>query len=189
MPPWKRILRTVLREVVIRDSSDKDSHVLRLHWQGGVHTELHVRRNGTGQRRIVTEKTVLELISELSKVCNDQAIAATLNRLGYRTGGGDAWRVHSVQNTRHYYRLPNHRNSGQWLTVEQVSAVLGVSHTVVRRLIRENTLPATQVAEHTPWIVEHDALLLPTVASAVHAVHAGRQLRAVAASQRQFPFK
>ena len=185
----KRILRTVLREIVITDTSDKSSHALRLHWQGGVHTELHVPRNARGRRRSVTEKTALELISELSKVCNDQAIAATLNRLGYRTGAGDAWRVHSVQDTRYYYRLPNHRNDDQWLTIEQASKVLEVSHTVVRRLIRESTLPATQVVANAPWIIARDALSLPAVASAVHAVRHGRQLPPVSAAQSQLPFK
>jgi hypothetical protein len=39
----------------------------------------------------VTDVNMIELIRELSKVCIDQAIAATLNRLGYRTGTGKTW--------------------------------------------------------------------------------------------------
>lgn len=185
----KRLLRTALREIVVADSADKSSHTLNLHWQGGVHTELHVPRNTSGRRRIVTEKTALDLISELSKVCNDQAIAATLNRLGYRTGAGDPWRVHSVQHTRYYYRLPNHGNSDQWLTIEQASTVLGVSHTVVRRLIRESTLPAIQVVAGAPWIIARDALSVAAVTSAVHAVRHGRQLHPVSPGQSELPFK
>jgi len=185
----KRILRTVLHEIVIADDPEGTSHTLQLHWQGGVHTKLHVRRNGPGQRRITTEKTSLDLIRELSKVCSDQAIAAILNRLGHRTGGGDTWRVHSVQNARYYHRLPNYRNSGQWLTIEEASKMLNVSHTVVRRLIRENTLPATQVIEGTPWIIERDALSLPVVVSAIRAVRRGRQLLPVSPNQAQLSLK
>jgi DNA invertase Pin-like site-specific DNA recombinase len=185
----KRILRTVLHEIVVTDTTDKSSHILRLHWQGGVHTELRVPRNTTGRRRTVVKKTTLELISELSKVCNDQAIAATLNRLGRHTSNGTAWRVHSVRNSRYYYRLPNHRNDDQWLTIERSAKVLEVSHTVIRRLIRENTLPATQVVPGAPWIIARDALSLPAVVSAVHAVRHGRQLPPVSANQRPLPFK
>jgi len=185
----KRVLRTVLEEIVIGDNEDRTKHVLRLHWKGGVHTELQVVRNGTGQRAEMTEKTALDLIEELSKVCSDQAIAATLNRLGYRTGGGRTWRVHSVHNTRYYYRLPNHRNSDAWLTVEQAARELGVSHTVIRRLIREKTLPAEQVIETTPWIIARGDLSLPTVQADVEAVRQGRQLRRRNPNQQELPFK
>jgi excisionase family DNA binding protein len=185
----KRVLRTVLEEIVIGDNEDRTEHILRLHWKGGVHTELRVVRNSTGQRAEMTEKTALDLIEELSKVCSDQAIAATLNRLGYRTGAGKTWRVHSVYSTRYYYRLPNHRNNDAWLTVEQAAQELGVSQTVIRRLIREKTLPAEQVLENTPWIIAREDLSLPDVQADVNAVRQGRQLRRQNPNQQELPFK
>ncbi len=100
----KRIVRTVLHEIVIQDNPQGREHIVHLHWKGGVHTELRVARNPTGKHHRITEEKALDLIRELSKVSNDQGIAATLNRLGYRTGAGKSWRLHSVQSTRHYYR-------------------------------------------------------------------------------------
>ena len=47
----KRILRTVLTEIVIDNEADSATHHLRLHWAGGVHTELRVERNKSGQHR------------------------------------------------------------------------------------------------------------------------------------------
>ncbi len=185
----KRVLRTVLEEIVIGDNEERTEHILRLRWKGGVHTELRVLRNGSGQRADTTEKTALELIEELSKVCSDQAIAATLNRLGSRTGGGKTWRVHSVYNARYYYRLVNHRNSHAWLTVEQAAGELGVSHTVIRRLIRAKTLPAEQVLDNTPWIIAREDLSLPDVQADVGAVRQGRQLRRRNPNQHELPFK
>ena len=117
----KRILRTVLHEIVINNTEDGSAHVLVLHWQGGVHTELRVQRNRPGQHRRVTDGNVIELIRELSKVCTDSTIAATLNRLGYRTGTGKTWRAHSVQNVRYHHRLPNYTKGQDWLTVEQAA--------------------------------------------------------------------
>jgi len=185
----KRILRTVLEEVVIRDHDDRTHHQLILHWKGGTHTELYVVRNTRGKNPGATSKTALELIEELSKVCGDRAIAATLNRLGYKTGGGKTWRVHSVYSARYLHRLTNYRQAGDWLTVEHAAQELNVSHTVIRRLIREGTLPASQVIETTPWIIARESLSLPAVQADVEAVRNGRQLHRGDSKQARFPFE
>ena len=39
----KRIVRTVLEEIVVADTDEPPQHVLHLHWKGGVHTELRGR--------------------------------------------------------------------------------------------------------------------------------------------------
>jgi len=185
----KRILRTVLEEVMIRDDDPRRHHLLVLHWKGGVHTELKVARVRTGKKPNDTKKTALELIEELSKVCSDQAIAATLNRLGFQTGAGKTWRVHSVYNARYIHHLRNYRNEGQWVTVQQAALELGVSQTVIRRFINEGTLPATQVVETTPWIIERQSLSLPEVSREIEAVKSGRQLSRGDSKQPLFPFK
>jgi hypothetical protein len=92
----KRILRTVLEEIVVANIDAPPQHTLHLHWKGGVHTELRVARNGTGQHTRVGDDHAVELMTELSKICDDKTIACVLNRLGYRTGQGKTWRVHHV---------------------------------------------------------------------------------------------
>src|SRR6202008_2491907 len=62
----KRILRTVLTEIIINTDADSASHRLRLHWAGGVHTELRVERNKPGQHRHSADRSVIELVSELA---------------------------------------------------------------------------------------------------------------------------
>jgi excisionase family DNA binding protein len=184
----KRILRTVLEEVMIGDDESRSHHLLVLHWKGGAHTSLSVARIAPGKKHCDTSATALELIEELSKVCSDPAIAATLNRLGFKTGAGKTWRLHSVHNARHIHRLTNYRKQNGWVTVEQAAEQLGVSHTVIRRLIREGTLPATQVIETTPWIIARESLLLGDVQSATEAVRTGRQLSRADSQQTEFPF-
>jgi excisionase family DNA binding protein len=185
----KRVLRTVLEEIMISDDSEKRNHLLVLHWKGGVHTKLQVPRNTTGKKAKETDKSALELIEELSKVCSDQTIAATLNRLGYRTGAGETWKVHSIKNTRYYHRLKNYHNSNDWITVDKAAKELKVSETVIRRLIKENTLPATQVVATSPWIISRDSLSLKQVKAEVSAVHQGRRFKREDPSQRQLPLK
>ncbi len=60
----KRILRTVLTEIIIDNDADSATHRLRLHWAGGVHTELRVERNKPGQHRHSADRSVIELVSE-----------------------------------------------------------------------------------------------------------------------------
>jgi DNA invertase Pin-like site-specific DNA recombinase len=185
----RRILRTVLEEVMIGDNKERTEHVLVLHWKGGVHTEHVVPRNRTGKKPNDTSVTALQLIEELSKVCSDQAIAATLNRLGLTTGANKTWRVHSVHNARYIHQLHNYSKERAWVTVETAATELGVSHTVIKRLIREKTLPATQIVEETPWIIERKSLELNAVQAAVSAVREGRQLRKQNPNQAEFRFE
>ena len=97
----KRILRTVLKEIVV---TLDDEHIkLLLHWQGGDHTALSVRRNRKGQHRWATSEEVGDLIRSLARQLSDGSIAAMLNRLGKKTGRGNTWtqaRVRSFRNAR-----------------------------------------------------------------------------------------
>jgi len=64
----KRILRTVLHEVVVDSKDDPPEHRLQLHWAAGVHTQLLVRRNKTGQHRRSADRAVVDLVRDLAKV-------------------------------------------------------------------------------------------------------------------------
>jgi hypothetical protein len=129
------------------------------------------------------------LIEELSKTCNDAAIAQVLNRLGYRTGQGKTWRVHHVQSMRYWRGLPNHRRSGEWLTLQETARALRVSNTVIKRLIREKLLPARQVVSYAPWVIGRNSLELSQVQASIRAVHNGRKLSRQTAEQPELPMK
>jgi hypothetical protein len=92
----KRILRPILHEMVMASPPQSSEYLLHLHWQGGGHPELRVARNTVGKHGRATDRDVSEVSRELSQVCRDLTIAATLNRLGSRTGTGKTWRAPSV---------------------------------------------------------------------------------------------
>lgn len=183
----KRILRTVLKEIVLSSVDDPPRHDLHLHWNGGVHTHLHIPRNGRGQHLRAASPDVLELVRELSKVAEDKTIAAVLNRLGYKSGQGKSWHAHRVANLRHYHRLPSYHRRADWLTLEQAAIRLEVSKPVVSRLIREGTLPANQVVRYAPWIIEAGDLERAEVQTAAKAVREGRELPKHSPAQQQIP--
>jgi hypothetical protein len=62
----KRIIRVVLREVVARVEDDQIQ--LLLHWQGGDHTRLTVRKNRRGQTRWSVEPETMELIRACARL-------------------------------------------------------------------------------------------------------------------------
>jgi DNA invertase Pin-like site-specific DNA recombinase len=182
----KRVLRTVLVEIVIDSEKDSPAHHVHLHWAGGVHTELRVLRNKRGQHRRSADRTVIDLVRELAKVCPDKAIAAILNRLGYKTGQEMTWNASRVAGVRWYHEIVGFQKQEGWLTQDQAAKELQVSDTVVKRLIRERILPATHVVEYAPWVIERKDLALLAVQEQVKAVRCGRKLPRTALDQQQF---
>jgi len=183
----KRILRTVLKEIVLNNVDEPPVHHLHLHWQGGVHTQLRIPRNARGKHANVADADVLELVRELSKVAEDKQIAAILNRLGYKTGQGKSWHAHRVASLRSYHRLPSYHKRADWVTLARAGERLGVSNTVVNRLIKAGTLPAKQVVRYAPWIIEVADLDLPEVKTEVKAVRSGRKLPQQPPGQQEIP--
>lgn len=119
-------------------------------------------------------------------MCPDKAIAAILNRLGYKTGQEMTWNASRVVGVRWYHEIPGFQKQDGWLTQEQAARELQVSNTVVKRLIREGFLPATHVVECAPWVIERKDLALPVVQKQVNAVRCGRKLPRTAPGQQQF---
>jgi hypothetical protein len=174
----KRILRTVLEEIVADVREEASEVHLWLHWAGGIHTELRVPKNRPGQHRHCTDRQVIDLVRDLAKVCDDGSTASILNRLGYRTGTGKTWnqsRVRSLRSSHDIPQLPP-TESRPWLTLEQAADALEVSPHFVRKLLQRRILPGQQVVKHAPWVIRREDLHLPAVQAAVEAAHAGRRV-------------
>nr|WP_232440938.1 Tn3 family transposase [Burkholderia ubonensis] len=159
----KRILRTVIREIVAKVTDAKIE--LIVHWQGGDHTELNVVKNRSGQHRWTTNVEVTDLIIKLARQLNDGSIASLLNRLGHRTGKNQSWtemRVRSFRGDHHIavYKDGEREERGE-LTLEQAAAALGVSEMTVLRMIGAGTLAATQACKGAPWVIKAADLRSP----------------------------
>jgi hypothetical protein len=137
----KRILRTVVQEVIADTTDDRPSVRLKLHWAGGSHTELTVSKNRTGYHNHINSREVTELIRELALVCEDTSIVSILNRLGYRTGNGNTWTEKRVQHVLYTNGFPICPPPDQrlWITMQQAAVALGVGEMVVRRLIAQKS--------------------------------------------------
>jgi Helix-turn-helix domain len=156
----KRIIRTVIEEIVV-DVGD-DTLELVIHWRGGDHTRLSVKKNRIGRTRWSTDADVIDLIRVLARQMSDTSIASLLNRAGKSTGRGNTWtrgRVCSVRSQQDIaiYRDGERAERGE-ATLDEAAEALAISHTTVRRLIAGGILPARQLCKGAPWIIQQDDL-------------------------------
>jgi excisionase family DNA binding protein len=151
----KRILRTVIVEIVAKIVGDRIELVI--HWQGGDHTRLSVRKNRPGQHRWASDAEVGHLIRVLARQQPDWAITATLNRIGKRTGKGNTWTEARVRAFRNAHGIPVYRpgemaERGE-LSVAEAADRLKVSTMTVLRLIGSGSIQAAQVCKGAPWAI------------------------------------
>lgn len=151
----KRVLRTVLKDIIARSVGDEIELVL--HWQGGEHTELRFTKTRKGQHRYVTPTDTIELVRTLATIQPDSMIASILNRMRLKTAHGQSWTAMRVCSVRSHHGIAVYRDADRQsrgeLTVTEVAMLLGLTSTSVLRMIHQRRLAATQVCANAPWIV------------------------------------
>lgn len=175
----QRIVRILLREIVADVDAAQQEIVLLLHWVGGSHSEVRLKKNPIGKHRRCTAVEALEVVRQLAPTCTDEQIASTLNRLGLRTGCGNTWNERRVRSLRHDHHFPVYEATAVTggVTLQEAAQRLGISPSSVRRLVVEKVLPATQVLISAPWRIPADALQTPAVQEAVRRIHHRQERR------------
>jgi hypothetical protein len=153
----KKIIRTVIHEIIVDIVGD---HLdLVIHWQGGDHSRLPVKRNRAGQSRWATDVEVVDLVRALARQMPDETIAAVLNRSGKATSHGNSWTRGRICSLRRQYDIAIYREGERAergeATLDEAVTVLAVSRTTVRRLIASGLLPARQHCRGGPWIIRY----------------------------------
>lgn len=173
----KRIVRTLIREIVIDVDRAAGEATLVIHWQGGVHTELRVpiRRRGANSRH--TAPKVVEAVRQLALICNDQTIAGLLNRNQLLTGAGNRWTKARVTSLRSHHGIPcytsDRRTTEGWMTLTEAAELIGTSSTTLRLAVERGEISAIHPLADGPWIFRREDLDQP----AVHRLVARAQRR------------
>jgi excisionase family DNA binding protein len=151
----KKIIRTIISEIIVDILGD--TLALIIHWQGGDHTRLTVKKNRAGQTRWTTDDDVVDLVRALARQMPDEAIASVLNRSGKSTGFGNSWTRGRICSLRRQYHILIYREGERIergeVTLNEAAAILAISTTTIRRLIAEGELPAKQHSRGAPWII------------------------------------
>jgi hypothetical protein len=152
----KRIIRTLIEEVVVDIDSDRSEIALVIHWKGGIHSELRVSRRRRGQVGPHTSTDVVEAVRQLALICSDKVVAAVLNRNGLVTVHGHRWSGTAITSLRNKRGIPVHsserRQTEGWMTLTEAAARLGVSPKTLRRAAEGGEIEAMHPLHDAPWI-------------------------------------
>lgn len=175
----KRIVRTLIEEVLVDVDEEHAVIDVVIHWAGGCHTTLQVKKNRTGHHHYSTSQDIVELVRDLAHVASDREIARILNRLHLKTGRDNTWTEGRVRALRNYQSIPvyspEEQARAEWLNMAQAAEYLGVSPMSVRRLLSAGVIRGKQIVAYAPWIIRREDLDTEQVKSAVSAIKAGRR--------------
>ena len=151
----KRIVRTVIQEVIADLDEATAEIVLTIHWAGGAHTEHRLPRRRRGQRNS-TPVEIVEAVRALALIAKDDVIAGILNRNGLVTGNGNRWTRERVTAMRGSYRIPVHRPAEDgiepWLNLTQAASVVGVAAKTLRLAAQRGDIAAIHPLNDGPWL-------------------------------------
>jgi excisionase family DNA binding protein len=166
----QQLLRALIADIIADVDEATHEVILTIHWRGGQHSQLRVRKPKSGEHGCRTSEEALAVMRAMATRWSDQDIAASLNRMGMPTGQGKTWTAHRVSSVRRVNGIHAYRSAeknGEWLTMSEAAAKLGVSHHRIRRLIRDRILPAEQVVLGAPHQIRSSDLETDAVATAI----------------------
>ena len=169
-----RTRQQLLRALIVNIIADVDEAarevILTIHWQGGQHSQLRVRKPKTGEHGCRTPEEALAVMRSMASRWPDESIAASLNRMGMRTGQGKTWTAHRVSSLRRVHGIHAYRSAekeSEWRTMSEAAKLLGVTNHVIRRLIKEGVLAAEQVVPGAPYQIRANDLCDQRVTTAL----------------------
>jgi DNA invertase Pin-like site-specific DNA recombinase len=167
----KRIVRTLIEEIVVDVDSAAGEVIVVIHWSGGVHTEVRLPRRRRGQNSSQASKEIIDTVRDLSLICSDKIIAAFLNRNGLLTGRGNRWTRDHVTALRSYHQIPCHSADAQaaegWMNLTQAAHVLNINPRTLRIAVERGQIEARHPLPDGPWVINRRALQTSAAADLV----------------------
>jgi hypothetical protein len=164
----KRIVRSLIHEVVVDVDNAASEIVLVIHWKGGLHTEVRVPRRRRGQNSTHTARATVDAVKTLARICPDAFIANVLNRNDLRTGRGNFWTRERVTALRSHHDIPAYcperRTREAWMNLTEAARFVGVSARTLRLAAERGEVSAEHPLPDGPWIFNRTALQVNAVA-------------------------
>jgi hypothetical protein len=158
----KRIVRTLIEEIVADVDPVAGKVNLVIHWKGGTHTQLCLPRRQRGQHSCQTPKEVIDAVRTLAHTCTDDVIAGTLNRNSLLTAHGNRWTRELVTSLRSKHKIPCYklvdRESPAWMNLTKAAEFLGISCTALRHAAQRGEIQADHPLPDGPWLFSRATL-------------------------------
>ena len=148
----KQVLRAAIFEIVITHQPENQRLELMIHWQGGAHTRLHVKKRATPVG-CKTDPSLIEMVTNLAaQGLSDAEITRILNMKKVPTPRGERWNHDRLTAFRRTHRIRIETSpDGNYLTCKQVAEILGISRHGVEGLLRIGALHNRQTIDFAPW--------------------------------------
>jgi DNA invertase Pin-like site-specific DNA recombinase len=170
----KRIVRTLIREIVVDVDAQAGEVILVIHWKGGVHTELRLPRRRRGYNNAHTSKAIVDGVRVLAKLCSDDLIAGVLNRNGLLTGRGNRWTRERVIALRSHHGIAcysaEQSTSDGWMNLTNAANLLGISARTLRLAVERGEVQAQHPFPEGPWVFNRSDLETPAARALVQRV-------------------
>jgi DNA invertase Pin-like site-specific DNA recombinase len=151
----KRIVRTLIHEIVADLDDTASAIVLAVHWAGGVHSEIRLPKRRRGQRNS-TSADIIAAVRQLALIARDDLIAGILNRNGLRTGHGNRWTRERVTSLRSHHCVPVFRPAADgiepWLNLSDAAKLLKVAPKTLRLAAEAGEIEARHPLPDGPWL-------------------------------------
>jgi hypothetical protein len=166
----QHLLRALIVDIIVDVDDKARDVVLTVHWRGGQHSQLRVRKPRAGEHGCATTEDALAVMRSMAGRWSDEHIAASLNRMGLPTGQGKTWTAHHVSSVRRVRGIQCLPICGKGWRMADLNrggrSFARHSHTI-RRLIKSGVLPAVQVVPGAPYQIRADDLASESVKSAM----------------------
>jgi hypothetical protein len=184
----KRLIRTLIHEIVVDIEAAAGEVILVIHWKGGAHTELRLPRRRRGQNSTQTSKDVIEAVRRLARICPDDLLANVLNRNGLLTGRGNRWTRERVVSLRTTHDIPcydrDRRQSEGWMNLTEAAHVLGISPRTLRVAVERGEIEADHPLRDGPWVFQRNVLDTSAAATLIARVRRRTQEAAIPNSRQ-----
>lgn len=184
----KRIVRSLLREVVVDIDEEAREIELILHWQGGVHTELRLPHRGRGTSTR-TEPDIIQAVRVLAKICADNTIAGCLNRNLLKTGRGNRWTKERITSLRNYHDIPRYdpqvKAEQGWSTLVEAARFLRISPRTLRLAAEAGTVLGMHPLSDGPWLFTQSDLESPPAQQLANRAQGRQHSTAISARQQR----
>jgi hypothetical protein len=164
----KRIVRTLIHEVVADIDDAASEIILIVHWVGGAHSELRLPKRRRGQRNS-TSADIIQAVRQLVLIAGDDLIAGLLNRNGLKTGNGNRWTRERVTSMRSNYHIPVFKPAEDgiepWLNLSNAAQILKIAPKTLRLAAEAGEIESIHPLSDGPWIFARAALTMSAAQS------------------------
>jgi DNA invertase Pin-like site-specific DNA recombinase len=157
----KRIVRAAIEEIIVVHQKEETRLEVTIHWKGGTHTRIYVKKRVTPVGR-KADPDLVRTVGELAQTLGDGEIARILNMKRVETPTGLRWTKDRVRDFRHHHHLRS-KAASSWaqeetLGLKGAAQYLGISRRGLLKLVAMGAVSKNQVTDFAPCRIRREEL-------------------------------